>query len=215
MDDLIKIIDEGLKRKGLKDAPASKMAVGNMSLIKNIRSGRVPSFENVDKLFKVLGINHTYSFDDELPSPPQKVPLLGYIAAGGDDYPDDTSVTYIPDNGSTDEATLPPGTFMRMRGNLFSLEVKGKSMLPVYDNGDRLYMYRDDPGRANLDNLIGHYCAVTLESGDAYIKRLRRPDSGVLGEWNLESLNPVWPVMANQRLSDCLPVRHVTYRIKN
>ena len=100
-----------------------------------------------------------------------------------------------------------------MRGFLFCLEVKGKSMLPVYDDGDRLYMYKDDPGRANLDNLVGHYCAITLESGDAYIKRLRRPDSGVFGEWNLESLNPVWPVMANQRLSDCLPVRHVTYKI--
>jgi len=213
--ELIEIIEAGLKRKKMSARQASMLVAGNDGVIKNIKAGHPPSFQNVEKLFEVLGINMTYSFNDELPSTSQKVPLLGFIAAGGDDYPDDTSVTYVPDNGSTDEATLPPGTFMRMRGHLFCLEVKGKSMLPVYDDGDRLYMYRDDPGRANLDNLIGHYCAVTLESGDAYIKRLRRPDSGILGEWNLESLNPVWPVMANQHLSDCLPVRHVTYRVKN
>ena len=211
---LLDMIKEGLKRKGMSERQASIKATGYEGTIKNIKAGSEPSFSTVEKLFEVLGINMTYTLDGELPAAPQKVPLLGYIAAGGDDYPDDTSVTYVPDNGSTDEASQPPGTFMRMRGHLFCLGVKGKSMLPVYDDGDRLYMYRDDPGRANLENLIGHYCAVTLESGDAYIKRLRRPDSGVLGEWNLESLNPVWPVMANQRLSDCLPVRHVTYRIK-
>jgi SOS-response transcriptional repressor LexA len=214
MDEILKLVDQALKKRKLSAAKASELAVGHFGLIKNMKNGQVPSFTNMEKLFSVLGINLTYSLDDGLPSSLEKVPLLGYIAAGGDDYPDDTSVTYVPDNGSTDEATLPPGTFMRMRGHLFCLEVKGKSMLPVYDDGDRLYMYRDDPGRANLDNLIGHYCAVTLESGDAYIKRLRRPDSGILGEWNLESLNPVWPVMANQRLGDCLPVRHVTYRVK-
>lgn len=211
---LKKIVQEGLKRKGVSARQASIDAVNSEHLVKNILAGREPSFYSVEKLFARLGINLTYSLEEELPSASQKVPLLGYIAAGGDDYPDDTSVTYVPDNGSTDEASLPPGTLLRRRGEIFCLEVKGKSMLPVYDDGDRLYMYRDDRGRINREDLIGHYCAVTLESGDAYIKRLRRPDSGVLGEWNLESLNPVWPIMANQRLSDCLPVRHVTYRIK-
>lgn len=182
-------------------------------LIKNILAERETSFYIVENLFQRPGINLTYSFDDDLSSTPQKVPLMDFISAGGDDFPDDTSVTCMPDNGSTDEAALPPGTCMRMRGHLFCLEVKGKSMPPVYGDGDRLYMCRDDPGRANLENPIGHYCAVTLENVDAYIKRLRRPDSGVPGEWNLESLNPVWPVMANRHLSDCLPVRHVTCRI--
>jgi SOS-response transcriptional repressor LexA len=213
--DLIEIIEAGLRRKKMSARQASLLVAGNDGVIKNIKAGHPPSFQNVEKLFQILGINMTYSFDDELPAAPIKVPMLGFIAAGGDDYPDDTSVTYVPDNGSTHEAALPPGTFIRKRADLFCLEVKGKSMLPVYDDGDRLYMYRDDPGRANLGNLIGRYCAVTLESGDAYIKRLRRPDSGITGEWNLESLNPVWPLMANQRLSACLPVRHVTYRVNN
>ncbi|MBU4530860.1 hypothetical protein [Hoeflea sp.] len=52
---------------------------------------------------------------------------------------------------------------------------------------------------------------VTLEDSDAYAKTLRHPDSGDNGLWNLESLNPAWPVMTNQRVVEALPVRHVTH----
>jgi len=59
--------------------------------------------------------------------------------------------------------------------------------------------------------LIGRKCVVTLEDSDAYAKTLRHPDSGDNGLWNLESLNPAWPVMTNQRVVEALPVRHVTH----
>ena len=40
MDPILAIIDEALKKKGLSDAAASKMAVGHPSLIKNLRMPR-------------------------------------------------------------------------------------------------------------------------------------------------------------------------------
>jgi phage repressor protein C with HTH and peptisase S24 domain len=40
MDPILSIIDEALKRKGLSDAAASKLAVGHSSLIKNLRMPR-------------------------------------------------------------------------------------------------------------------------------------------------------------------------------
>lgn len=214
MDRLLDIIDKGLKRKGLKDASASRLAVGHMSLIKNIRAGRMPSFENVEKLFSVLGVNLTYSFEDDPPAPALKVPLLGYVAAGGDDLPSDTSVTFEANghDNALGEVPAPPGMIMQLRGSIFAVKVRGASMLPIYEDGDLLYVYKDDPVRGNVPRLIGRKCVVTLEDGDAYVKTLRRPDSGEAGVWNLESLNPAWPVMTNQRVKEALPVRHVTHK---
>lgn len=210
---LVKIIDDALKRKGVSARKASIDAVKSEHLIKNIKDGREPSFYKVEKLFQHLGINLTYSLDDEPITAPAKVPMLGLISAGGDDLPDDTSVTYIPTDDNGDTTSTPPGTYLQMQGNLFALTVKGSSMLPVYSDGDILFMYKDDPARANLERLIGINCAVTLIDGEAFVKRLARPDSGKLGEWNLESLNPRWPVMRNVQLTDALPVRHVTHKV--
>ncbi|WP_290778135.1 S24 family peptidase [Hoeflea sp.] len=167
----------------------------------------------MEKLFRVLGINLTYGLEDGPPAPTLKVPLLGYIAAGGDDLPSDTSVTFEANghDNALGEVPAPPGMLMQLRGSIFALKVRGASMLPVYEDGDLLYVYKDDPARANVGRLIGRKCVVTLEDGDAYVKTLRRPDSGESGVWNLESLNPAWPMMANRRVIEALPVRHVTH----
>lgn len=206
------IVREGLKRKGLSARRASIEATGKDSLVKNIFEDREPSFYKIEKLFAVLGINLTYSFDDD-PQPAQaRVPLLGYVAAGGDDLPADTSVTYTASDNAIDEVPAPPGTFMRMRGSMFALEVKGGSMEPIYEDGDRLYVYKDDPARADINRLIGRKCVVTLENDDVYVKTLRRSDDGDPDHWNLESLNPAWPVMRDRQIAEALPVRHVTHR---
>ncbi|MDZ7823020.1 MAG: helix-turn-helix transcriptional regulator, partial [Ahrensia sp.] len=104
---LIDVIKEGLKRKGMSERQASIKATGYEGTIKNLKAGHPPSFDKVEKLFEVLGINLTYSLEDDLPSASDKVPLLGHIAAGGDDYPQDTSISFFPDNSSTDEVAHP------------------------------------------------------------------------------------------------------------
>ncbi len=213
MTGIIKIIEKALKLRKLTATKASKLATGKDGLIKNIKAGHSPSFENIEKLFAVLGVNLTYSFEDTMEPAIGHVPLLGYISAGGDDLPDDTSVSFFPDNESNEQTNMPPGAYLQRRGNIFSLQVKGSSMRPIYSDGDILFMYKDDPARGDLKKLIGTSCAVTLEDGEVYVKTLRRPDSGKLGEWNLESLNPVWPMMTNQRLLEALPVRHVTHPV--
>lgn len=213
MDEILKLIDVALKKRKLSASKASELAVGHFGLIKNMRNGQIPSFTNMEKLFRVLGINLTYGFEDEPPAPALKVPLLGYVAAGGDDLPSDTSVTFEANghDNALGQVPAPPGLLMQLRGSIFALKVRGASMLPIYEDGDLLYVYKDDPARASVGRLIGRKCVVTLEDGDAYVKTLRRPDSGEAGVWNLESLNPAWPVMTNQRVVEALPVRHVTH----
>lgn len=58
MDPILSNIDQALRRKGLSDAAASKLAVGNYSLIKNMRSARSEdkryNFQALERLAEVL-----------------------------------------------------------------------------------------------------------------------------------------------------------------
>ena len=209
----MKIIERALKNKGISASKASEKAVGHNALIRNIKHGNMPSFDKVERLFDVLGINLTYAIDDDITPSDVKVPMLGYISAGGNGSPDDISLTYIPENDNPDKTDAPPGMYMQLKNAIFAVKVRGNSMHPTYNDGDTLFMYKDDPVRANTERMIGRDCAITLENGDIFVKRLRRPDSGLDGEWNLESLNPAWPMMTDQRLTEALPVRHVTRKV--
>lgn len=60
MDPILEAIDEALRRKGISDAAASKLAVGNFALIKNMRSSRSDekryNFQALERLADVLGL---------------------------------------------------------------------------------------------------------------------------------------------------------------
>lgn len=60
MDPVLAAIDDALQRTGLTDAAASKLAVGNYSLIKNMRAARGVdkrySFQSLQELARVLGL---------------------------------------------------------------------------------------------------------------------------------------------------------------
>lgn len=61
MDPVLSAIDDALARTGLSDAAASKLAVGNPALIKNMRSARGEdkrySFQSLNELARVLGLD--------------------------------------------------------------------------------------------------------------------------------------------------------------
>lgn len=60
MDPILEHIDKALKRKGLSDAAASKLAVGNYALIKNLRSSRSSdkryNYSSLEKLAEILDL---------------------------------------------------------------------------------------------------------------------------------------------------------------
>lgn len=60
MDPILREIDEALRRKGMSDAAASKLAVGNFSLIKNMRSARSEdkryNYQSLERLAEVLDL---------------------------------------------------------------------------------------------------------------------------------------------------------------
>ena len=138
------IVDEALALKGLYASKASILAVGNPSLIKNMRLGQKTSFDNVEKLFRILGIDFYYGLPNkDIEKMVVEVPLWGKIAAGGNDSPTDGSVTIAEDtalDNTTAPAHLTPQDLHRY-GGMLALTVQGASMQPAYHDGDTIYIY--------------------------------------------------------------------------
>jgi phage repressor protein C with HTH and peptisase S24 domain len=95
MDMILAAIDEALLRKGLSDAAASKLAVGNYSLIKNMRAERGAdkryNFTALQRLAEVLELECYFGPSRESAMPPSpasrsefaKVPLHeAWLSAG-------------------------------------------------------------------------------------------------------------------------------------
>jgi len=55
--DIRKVIDDALAKKGMSAAAASRAAVGNSSLIKNMRLGQETSWEKLARLAEVLDLD--------------------------------------------------------------------------------------------------------------------------------------------------------------
>lgn len=83
MDDVMRIIDEALKKKGLSDAAASKLAVGHPALLKNLRMPRKGdkryNLPSLQKLAEVLDLELYFG-------PPRDTGPIEQIEIAGDDY---------------------------------------------------------------------------------------------------------------------------------
>jgi repressor LexA len=66
-----------------------------------------------------------------------------------------------------------------------AFEVVGDSMLPKYENGDIIVVYRDQ--RHPLSSFYGEEAAVRLKSGERYLKTIERGKTGHVV--NLTSFN--------------------------
>lgn len=83
----MKVIDAALAAKGLKDATASRLAVGHTSLIKNMRNARANkeeprySFKNLEKLAEVLDLELYFGPPRRAPSAHERMHELREMAA--------------------------------------------------------------------------------------------------------------------------------------
>ena len=178
MDMVIAAIEQGLRRKGLSDAAASKLAVGHPSLIKNLRMHRSGekryNWSALEKLAAVLDLELYFGPHRELdPSAPVEldgtqfaaVPRYGAkLSAGpGTNHDGDMSVGAIAfrrdwlarENISASSAMV--------------LTVKGDSMAPTLCDGDLVMIDRNRivPKGRKIYALIG-------PDGEARVKRIER-----------------------------------------
>lgn len=193
MDPILEAIDEALKRRGLSDAAASKLAVGNYALIKNMRSSRSEdkryNFQALEKLAEVLGLECYFG-------PPRDTGPIESVLVGGDDY------AHIPlheaslaaGNGSQND-TEEVVDFLAFRrdwlrkigvsaSNAVLARAYGESMQPTIWADDMVLIDRSrievpvrTPGTKGARRSPIY---AIVEEGKARIKRLERPEPGLI-----------------------------------
>ncbi len=140
---------------------------------------RWPSTESLTRVLAVCGVSlgQFARLAEDAEQPPATVPLLGLAQAGQDGFFDEAG---LPAGEGWLETDLP-----QARDGLYSLEVSGESMAPLYRPGDRLIVDAEPRPVRRGDRVV-----VRTRSGETLVKQVDRLDSSNL---TLLSINPDYP----------------------
>jgi len=160
----VKMIERGLKRPGkTKGGLAAAMGV-RPGAVSEIFSGiRLIKASEVPLIMEYLELN--------------SIPIMGRIGAGATIEPE---YEQVPPEG-LGEIELP----FPIAEETIAFEVAGDSMLPKYENGDIIVVFRQQ--RHPLSSFYGEEAAVRLKTGERYLKTIGRGKSPTLV--NLTSFN--------------------------
>ena len=188
LGDRIRILRSG--RALTQQAVAEALGVSRSAVAMWEKDEREPDLETLAQLAKLLGVPLTALVERrEAPLPQnlrpvraRRIPLLGTIAAGEPIFAEEEHETYVDVDGSA-------------RAD-FALEVQGKSMEPVYKDGDVVYIRSQD------DVLDGQVAAVVVDDS-ATLKRVYHLPVGV----QLMPLNPAFaPMLFTPENSDSVRI---------
>ena len=158
------MIERGLEKPG--------KTKGGLAQAMGVRPGAVSEILSGLRLIKASEIGPIMEYL-ELNS----VPIMGRVGAGAVIEPDNEQVP----PGGIGEIELP----FPIAEETVAFEVSGDSMLPKYENGDVIVVYREQ--RHPLSSFFGEEAAVRLRTGERYLKTIERGKSANLV--NLTSFN--------------------------
>src|ERR1700674_469023 len=160
----IRMIERGLAKPGkTKGGPAMAMGVRAGARSELLGDTRLIKASEIQPIIDYLELN--------------SVPIMGRVGAGATIEPEHEQV---PPEG-LGEVELP----FPIAEETIAFEVIGDSMLPKYENGDVIVVYRDQ--RHPLSSFYGEEAAVRLKTGERYLKSIERGKSAPLV--NLTSFN--------------------------
>ena len=189
----IKMIERGLKKPG--------KSKGGLAAAMGVRPGAVSEILGDIRLIKASEIQPIIDYL-ELNS----VPIMGRVGAGATIEPEHEQV---PPEG-LGEIELP----FPIAEETIAFEVSGDSMLPKYENGDIIVVYREQ--RHPISSFYGEEAAVRLKTGERYLKTVERgksasvvnltsfnakPINGVKLEW----IGEICVTLPGARSSACAP----------
>lgn len=153
----LEAVREALRRQMLKKGiKAKKLAraagLGETAVRDILDHGIEPKVGTLIKIADALEVPASSLFGAH-------VPVLGRVGAGG-------SVLFEEETDEPELVDRPPGAV----GRLMALRVTGDSMMPVYRDGDIVYVARDHEGV--LPEYIGEECVVHTVEGGTFLKTL-------------------------------------------
>ena len=142
-----------------------------------------------------LGVSPVQLVFPELTAPPSiTIPVFGYAGAREE--------IILPEGNAThamDETELPSAS-----EGYAAVIVRGESMQPAYRPGDLLLFLPHGARTYALEELYDRDCVVVTESGEAFVKRVRKGRAP--GLVDLVSYNPVIEPLYDQRLRWGAPI---------
>ena len=163
------MIDAAMIERGLEKTGKSK---GGLAKAMGVRAGAVSEILSGIRLIKASEIGPITEYLEL-----NFIPIMGRIGAGAVIEPENEQV---PPEG-IGEIELP----FPISEETIAFEVSGDSMLPTYENGDVIVVYREQ--RHPLSSFYGEEAAVRLKTGERYLKTIERGKSPSLV--NLKSFN--------------------------
>jgi repressor LexA len=167
----IKMIERGLTKPG--------KTKGGLALAMGVRPGAVSEILAEIRQIKATEIQPIIEYL-ELNS----VPIMGRVGAGAVIEPEYEQVP--PDGLGEIELPFP------ISEETIGFEVAGDSMLPKYENGDVIVVYREQ--RHPPSSFYGEEAAVRLKTGERYLKTIERgksPSVVNLTSFNAKPINSV------------------------
>ncbi len=160
----IALIERGLRRPGKTKGGLARAMGVRPGAVSEILSGlRLIKASEIESIVQYLELNC--------------VPIMGRVGAGASIEPE---YEQVPPEG-LGEVELP----FPIAEETIAFEVAGDSMLPKYENGDIIVVYREQ--RFPLTSFYGEEAAVRLKTGERYLKTIERGKSASLV--NLTSFN--------------------------
>jgi repressor LexA len=160
----VKMIERGLEKTG--------KSKGGLAVAMGVRPGAVSEVLSGIRLIKASELQPIIEYLRL-----NLVPIMGRVGAGAIIEPD---YEQVPPEG-LGEVELP----FPLSDETIAFEVSGNSMLPKYENGDIIVVYREQ--RHPVSNFYGEEAVVRLKTGERYLKTIERGKSAA--QVNLTSFN--------------------------